>query len=175
MKIKLAIIGIISVLFFSCDDDKTSSEGTDIETKVQKNPITKKTIELFEYKDYSLSNDSETEVADWKKYQELAIQISYLKKADLSFFNGDKELLKKFINKFKVQIPDTLNTNHITSRIAIVETRILRLNENLTLDNIDDDDKLESVKEIMIAFSNLNYQINKKLVRDKNSKIKSEY
>jgi hypothetical protein len=61
------------------------------------------------------------------------------------------------------------------SRNSIIETMVLRLNEHLTLDNIDNQLKRESVKEVLIAFSNLNYQINKKLERDLYEKIKSEF
>ncbi len=175
MKTKLVFFSIICVLLFNCGDGGSSSEVTNAETKTQKNPITEDAIENFEYKDYTLSIDSEVLVANWEKYQEFKIQLDNLKKADLSFFTGDKVFLKGFIDSFKVQIPDTLKTNHIISRTAVIETRIYRLNENLTLDNIDDKLKLESIEEILIAFSNLNYQINKKLVRDKNDKISSEY
>jgi hypothetical protein len=72
-------------------------------------------------------------------------------------------------------MPSTLKTNPIISRTAIIETTLLRLHENLTLDNIENQLKLESVKEVLIAFSNLNYQINKKLERDLYEQIKSEF
>lgn len=97
------------------------------------------------------------------------------KKADLSFFNGDRELLKTFLEEFKLGLPKTLATNPIISRTVIIETAALRCNDNFTLDNIAAKDKLESVKEVIVAFSNLNYQINKKIERDKYDKIKSEY
>ena len=82
--------------------------------------------------------------------------------------------LKKFITEFKASIPKEFLTNPIVSRTVILETMLLKLNENLTLDNIDDRDKLLSVKEVLIAFSNLNYQINKKLERDVYDKIEPE-
>jgi hypothetical protein len=52
------------------------------------------------------------------------------------------------------------------SRVTLVETMILKLNDDLTLTNIEADDKLNSVLEVLIAFSNLNLQIDKKLERD---------
>lgn len=175
MRIGLVLLNIFSFLLMSCGDGESQSQITDTENENQKTPITAKAIENFDYSDYALSTNGEEAVADWEKYQELAIQISYLKKADLSFFNGDKKLLKKFIDEFKAQIPEDLQTNPIISRTIIIETTLLRLNENLTLDNIDSDLKLESVKEVVVAFSNLNYQINKKLSRDIYEQIKAEY
>ena len=56
-----------------------------------------------------------------------------------------------------------------------METSLLRLNENLTLDNIQDSLKLQSVKEVLVAFSNLNYQINKKLEKDIYDQIEAEF
>ncbi|MFC0603307.1 hypothetical protein [Winogradskyella pulchriflava] len=175
MKIGLALLNICFLVLISCDNNKANGEVVDNENTNKKTLITAKAIENFNYSDYVLSTDGETAVADWEKYQEFAIQISYLKKADLSFFNGDKELLKKFIEELKAGLPKNLETNPIVSRVAIIETTTLRLNENLRLDNISDQDKLKSVKEVVVAFSNLNYQINKKLERDKYDKIQSEY
>lgn len=175
MRIGIFLLYFCFLLFINCADDKRSSEIKTEETKSQQPVITAKAIEDFKYTDYALSSRGETIVADWEKYKELAIQVDYLKKADLSFFNGDKSLLKGFIDTLKLNIPDTLKTNPIISRTAIIETSVLRLNENLTLDNIDHQLKLESVKEVLVAFSNLNYQINKKLERDLYEKIKSEF
>lgn len=165
----------IMTLLLSCGNDVSSDDAGSEEKGIQKNPITAKAIDDFEFKDYILSTDGETEVVDWEKYQELSIQVNYLRKADLSFFNGDRELLKKFMDAFRIQLPVNLNTRPISSRMVVVETSVLRLYDNLTLDNIDDQDKLDSIKEVLVAFSNLNYQINKKLERDKYDKISSEY
>tara|TARA_R110002049_G_C9101385_1_gene557046 strand:- start:955 stop:1428 length:474 start_codon:yes stop_codon:yes gene_type:complete len=156
----------------SCGDDKKST--TEIETTEQNKKITAKTIENIDYNDYALSSEAEAVIVTWEKYQELDEQIGYLKRADFSFFNGDKELLKKFIGEFKTQMPEDLRTNPITSRNAIIETALLKLNENLTLDNIKRNDKLLAIKALFVAFSNLNYQINKKLERDIYDKIQPE-
>jgi hypothetical protein len=175
MKIGLSLLNICFVLLISCGNDKPIKDIDEAESTKQEVTITSRAIENFKYKDYALSANAEQAVANWEKYQELAIQISYLRKADLSFFDGDKELLKKFIEAFKLALPTQFNTNPVVSRMAIIETSLLRLNDNLTLDNIDGRVKLKSVKEVLVAFSNLNYQVNKKLERDKYEKIKAEY
>ncbi|WP_299519565.1 hypothetical protein [Winogradskyella sp.] len=175
MKIGLILLNILFALLFSCNGDKKTLDTADNELIGQKEAITARTIENFKFTDYALSANGEQVVANWDRYQELAIQVSYLRKADLSFFNGDKAFLKGFIDTLKLKMPDTLQTNPILSRTTIIETTLLRLNENLTLDNIDDSLKLRSVKEVLVAFSNLNYQINKKLEKDVYSQIKSEY
>ena len=171
MTIRLAFLNICFLVLINCGKNKTENGSVEAKNANQEVKITARAIDNFDYSDYALSNDAEVSVADWEKYQELAIQISYLKKADLSFFNGDNELLKKFLDALKISVPKDLKTNPVTSRITILETTILRLNDNLTLDNIPGKDKLDGIEEVIVAFSNLNYQINKKLERDKYSKI----
>lgn len=174
MKIGLYVLNIFCFVLISCGDDKKTSEVVDAERADQQITITAKAISDFEYTDYGLSEESDATVANWEKYKELAIQINYLKKADVSFFKDDKEALKKFINEFKAEIPKQLTTNPIKSRVAILETTLLKLNDNLSLDNIDGSVQLLTVKEVLEAFSNLNYQINKKLEGDMYDKIQPE-
>ena len=97
MKIGLYVLSIFCFILIGCDDNKSNNEELETKTSNQKPIITVKAIENFDYKDYALSEESEEALENWEKYQELSIQINYLKKADLSFVNGDKELLEKFI------------------------------------------------------------------------------
>ena len=175
MKIRFSLICVLFVLLTNCKGDQNSTEIASEEASNQKEVITARAIENFKFTDYVLSANGESVVANWDKYQELAIQVSYLRKADLTFFNGDKALLKGFIDTLKMKIPDTLQTNPIISRTVIMETTLMRLNENLTLDNIKDSLKLQSVREVLVAFSNLNYQINKKIEKDIYDQIESEF
>ncbi|WP_179009640.1 hypothetical protein [Winogradskyella forsetii] len=172
---------IYIVICFCCfvllgcgNDNSNASETETAETAEQNARISAKTIEDIDYNDYALSPEGEDAIATWEKYQELATQISYLKRADFSFFNGEKKMLKEFIDQFTAQLPNDLRTNPITSRNAVIATALLKLNERLTIDNIDREDKLRSIKELFVAFSNLNYQINKKLERDMYDKIEPE-
>ncbi len=174
MKIGCVVLTVFCLIFVSCGDDKSTTQTSETETTDQQNTITAKAIENFKYTDYALSSKSEKALANWEKYQELAIQISYLKKADLSFFNGEKQLLKTAIDEFTATIPEQLQTNPILSRTVIVETTLLKLNENLSIANIDGRVKLMSIKDVLESFSNLNYQINKKLEFDIYDNIKPE-
>jgi 4-hydroxy-3-methylbut-2-en-1-yl diphosphate synthase IspG/GcpE len=161
-------------MLMACGNDTGTSETDKTDLTNQKNAITAKAIENLEYTDYALSSKSENAIVNWQGYQELAIQIGYLKKADLSFFNEEKKLLKTTIDEFTGNVPKDLRTNPILSRIVVVETSLLKLNENLRIDNIDYSVKLSSIKDVLESFSNLNYQINKKLEFDIYDKIKPE-
>lgn len=175
MKFTAILLLLCSVLIMSCDDDKTTTSAIEVSEKTNEDKkITASTIEGIAYKDYALSPEAHQEIIPWTQYHELSTQIDFLKKGDFSFFNEENADLLKFIKDFKSSLPNTLKTNPIVSRNVIIETSLLKLNEYLTLDNIEREDKLLGIKEVFVAFSNLNYQINKKLERDMYNDIQPE-
>jgi hypothetical protein len=154
---------LVSVMLVNCKSD-TRDVNSDTKTENQNTKIiTKKEIDSLTYKDYGLSNDARKAVSDWQKYQELNTQIEYLKTADISFFKSDITLITTFLSDFRAEIPKALNTNEINARITALETKILKLNSLLLLDNISKNEQIEGLKEVFVAFSNLNLQMNKKL------------
>jgi hypothetical protein len=161
-----------SLLCFTILSCKTDTQNLEIETTVedkQSKIITKKDIESLKYDDYGLSNDANKAVYNWQKYQEFNTQMEYIKNADLSFLKSDISLITTFINDFSAEIPKAISTNEINSRITALQTKLLKLNSLLLLDNISKTEQLEGLKEVFIAFSNLNLQINKKLEFEKNN------
>lgn len=166
MKINIIVLSILSIILLSCGNDTTTVVKDTAENQNIKPTITAQTIKNLKYLDYALSTEAKKAVSNWEKYQELAIQINYLKKADLSFFNGDETLLKTFIKTFKTTVPKVLQTNAVESRTMVLETKILKLHDDLTLNNITTSVQLMSIKDVFIAFSNFNFQVNKKLESD---------
>ncbi|WP_299113984.1 hypothetical protein [uncultured Winogradskyella sp.] len=170
MRIKFLYI-LVLVVFFSCGDDNSKTTPKVLEEQKQDTKtITAKAIESFKYNDYILSEDAKKEVAQWTRFQELSTQISFLKKADVTFFTAEKDTLKVFLDSLKVSLPENINTNPINSRISVLETKLLKLNNDLTLDNYSVDNKLGSIRDLLIANSNLIFGINKKLEFDKRDK-----
>lgn len=147
---------------------KNKPAKTSEETHQVKENITTKDIEAIRFDDYGLSNDSKKALENWQKYQELNEQMGYINKADFSFFNGEKKVLKAFINDFKTEMPESIKTASILSRITALETKILKLNSTLKLDIVDKTTELKAIKELLIAMSYLNLQINKKFELEAN-------
>jgi len=174
MRFNLLFCSLICLIIVSCKTDNQSAENKSVIDKSQSKTITKKEIESLKYNDYGLSNDAIKVVNDWQKYQELNTQIGYLKAADLSFFKSDISLITTFINDFRTEIPKAMSTNQINSRITVLETKMLKLNSLLLLDNISKKEQLQGIKEVFVAFSNLNLQINKKLEFEANNISKPE-
>ncbi|RZN84624.1 MAG: hypothetical protein EVB11_00815 [Winogradskyella sp.] len=168
MRIKFQYIMALAA-FFSCGDDNSKTTTLVLEEQKQETKtITARAIEDFKYNDYILSEDAQKEVAEWSRFQELSTQISFLKKADVTFFTEEKDTLKVFLDSLRISLPENINTNPINSRISVLETKLLKLNNDLTLDNYSVDNKLGSIKDLLIANSNLIFVINKKLEFDKN-------
>ena len=156
------------ILLFKCGDKTELAVEAESSTKSTVNTISIQTIERLRYNDYILSPEAEVETSGWNEYIELAKQVEYLKKVDLSFFTQEESNLASFIVEFKENIPESLNTKPVKARILVLETRLLKLNNDLTLDNIPDNEKTESIKNFLVAMSNLNFVINKKLEFENN-------
>lgn len=167
---------ILPFLFLQCkkDNSNTTKEVSSKPQDSTKVAITKKQLEKLKYNDYVLSQPAENQLANWQKYQELALQLNYLKKADLSFFKTEKKQLKGFLDTLMLQLPDTINTKLVNSRVLVLQTQILKLNNNLNLHTTSTQTQLQNIQEVFAAFSNLNFQINKKLEKDVYDKIKPE-
>lgn len=153
---------------FGCNNETSQKSEDKAETSNDLITITQNDIESFRFDDYALSNDSKIALENWQKYQELSEQIDYIHKADFSFFMGEKKVLKAFINDFKTEMPESIKTAPIESRIVVLETKLLKFNSILKLDNVDKATRLSTVKELLIAMSNLNLQINKKFELEAN-------
>jgi hypothetical protein len=157
-----------------CNNETSQKSEGKVETSKDLNSITQNDIKSFRFDDYALSNDSKMALENWQKYQELSEQIDYIHKADFSFFMSEKKVLKTFINDFKTEMPETIKTAPIESRIVVLETKLLKFNSLLKLDNVDKVTRLSTVKELLIAMSNLNLQINKKFELEANLVSKSD-
>ena len=161
---------ILVILSFNMGCNKSAHQKTD-ETFVQTEnikDITPKDIESLTYYDYGLSEDSQKALEGWQNYQELDKQIGYIRNADFSFFEAEQSVLKTFIVEFNEEMPASIKTAPILSRITAMETMMLKLNSLLRLDNIDKATRLNAVRDFLTTMSNLNLQINKKFELEAN-------
>lgn len=158
----LFLFFFLGLFVFGCKSDSKSETSTDKTNTQEDYHITSKDIENLKYTDFVLSSDSKNAVSTWQKYTELSAQITLLRTGDLSFFKNEKQLMITFITDFKKEIPQTIKTEAIYSRIAVLETSLLKLQNLANLDNIKRNNLLKSIKALLVAYANLNLQINKK-------------
>lgn len=167
MSVSKFYIFILILFSISC---KNSSEeaATEVLESNTTNSITEKDIEKLDYVDYSLSSDARNALQDWQKYNELQGYVSFLKTLDFSFFSEEKTILKTFLNDFNTEMPQSIKTAPILSRAKVLETKLLKLNSVMRLDNMDKAIQLEAIQEFLTALSNFNLQVNKKFELEAN-------
>ncbi|MGC1633637.1 MAG: hypothetical protein WA749_16125 [Gelidibacter sp.] len=153
---------LLSILIFIGCKSEPKVEDLPSENEENAYAVAAADIEKLNYTDYILSPASEQAIMDWQKFQDLQVNIELLKKANLSFFKVEKKIMQEFINELKAGQPETVNTPAIRSRITVLETNLLRLQDLANLDNIKNKELLEAIKELLVADVNLKLQINKK-------------
>ena len=160
MKSFSLILSLFLILGCNFKTEQIPNEISDQEKDAQL--ITAKDIEKLNYTDYVLSPQAKEAVADWQRYQELMMQIDYLKQADFSFFGGKNDLLVTFLKDLREDMPVSITTPAIKERLIALETKLLKLHSTLKLTNSNKKEVLSNIKEFLVTSSNLHLQINKK-------------
>lgn len=164
MKVKYLSIFIL-LCFLSC---KKQQEKSDL-IVVKKNDsllIKEKDIAKLQYTDYLLDDRTRNAVVNWQDYSKLQEVIDNVKKNNFSFFKGDAQAVRDLLKNLKQTIPYEVNTPSILARIAALETKIFKLESISKLPTSSKSEILELTKELLVTFSNLNLQMNKKLEAD---------
>lgn len=153
------------LILVSCKSEPQVEEEVTEEQK-KTNVITAEDIEKLDYTDYVLSPDTSEAILDWQKYQDLQVSIEELKQANFSFFKVEKKIMVEFIAELKEEQPEVVRTPAIRSRMTVLETNLLRLQNLSNLDNIKKEKLLEAIRELLIADVNLKLQMNKKFEKE---------
>ncbi len=172
--LKTFVILVGFLVLAGCRDE--GSQQTEVETQeeIDARTISQKDVEAIKYIDYELSADSQKAVGDWQKYKDLNTQIDFLKRADLSFFEKERELMITFTSEFRSEMPVPLKTKEISARITALDTKLRKLNSLMHLSTSTKEEKLNGIEELLIAFRNLKLQINKKFEFEKNNVLRPE-
>lgn len=172
MNLKLFLLLTFSIFLSTCSDKST--ENLIDQQTTPKNVLTEKAINKLNFRDFGLSDKAEKVVESWVKYNELKIQLDYLRKADVSFFKSETKELQDFIIAFKEEIPEDINSDPIVSRAIVLETKLMLLHQTLLKENTATKNQLKGIKALLVAFSNLNFQIDKQLERNFYDQIQPE-
>lgn len=169
MKLKtLQYCFILALLILSCNNnEKTIVDNKRFEDKTELS-ISTADINAIQYNEFVLSNEAADLVIKWTGFQEIASQVEFLKTADFTFFKGESSDIKNVFDTAIKNIPEELDINPIKSRFTVIETKFLKLQNDLTLDNISKQDQMETIKGVLVAWSNMILGINKKLEFENN-------
>ncbi|MGC6432039.1 MAG: hypothetical protein ACON5F_13420 [Jejuia sp.] len=161
----LLLFLVLSACKTEPQDNAETTEVETIETETT-TVISETDIAKLNYIEFDLDSKVEAIVEVWEPYFELSTAIGNFKKADFSFYEKDEKAVSELIKNMRKTIPDTLDTQGILSRITIVESMLYKLKESYNVPNATKEEVGETLKELFVSYSNLNFQLNKKLEKD---------
>ncbi len=168
----IKLLLILAFLFTACNKDQKEIVVEDNTTVLDSLKITKKDISRLNYKDIGLDSKTNNVIADWQPYLNVANGVEKIKTPDFSFFNSDTDMFISTLRDLEETIPQEVNTNPIKSRILVLKTMLFKFQEIESLKTSTKKEKLTAIKQVFIAMSNLNLQINKKVEKDSQTIIK---
>lgn len=159
------VIFFVLLVLFSCQDSQNENvDETSVNSIVE--VVTKEDVQSLNYMDFVLDSKVERAISSWEKYNELQKVILDIKDANLSFFRDNNEIILALIEDLKTTIPEQVSSPHVEARILALETKLLKLESHANLSNAKKETVLMSIEEVLIAFSNLNLQMNKKIEKE---------
>ncbi|SEP71094.1 hypothetical protein SAMN05421824_0121 [Hyunsoonleella jejuensis] len=169
MVLRLFIIFCCFVVIIACNNKPQQTEDTSNKTNTT-DVLTETDIAKLKYIEFALDPKVEVLTEPWQPYSRLKTAITNIKTANFSFFDEDEQAIFQLVKELRKDIPDTLKTQSVLSRITIVENMLYKLDETYKLNTTTKSELAASTKELLVAYSNLNFQLNKKLEKD-NQKI----
>lgn len=159
MKFTLLLLSIFSMVFFIACGEKQSEEKINPESETihpQK--------ENIEYP--PLSPEAQNVISSWQYFQEFENDLKSINKGNLRDYNSETERMVTVADSLLKNIPETLSTTAISSRMRVVNVRIKLLNETLQQPNSQAEKILQNLEEMNTAFTNLLIQINGKFEKE---------
>lgn len=169
MNIKFLATLSLFFIFFTCK--KTQENGlTEDSGETTSQEITEKDLSNLNYIEFTLDVKTEKVVADWTEYNELQDIITNVKKGDLSYFDNEEKLISELIKNLKQNIRTEVDSDATLARIAALETKLYKLKSLSNLSTTSKQELIAAITAFLESFSNLNFQMNKKIEKD-NQKI----
>jgi hypothetical protein len=163
---RLFLVLCLPILLVSC---KKTSQTTEAPNPVAKEKLkfSDSDLKQLDYTEFSLDQNVKSRIESWVGYFTLASVIEDIKTPDFSFFKENDAAIVNLINEINEGIPKEFDTQAIQSRITVVEIMLYKAKETIDIQGTNKSELLKAVKQLSEAFSNLNFQLNKKLEKDK--------
>ena len=176
MKREFLFFSSICLLFVvSCID----SQQTATQTKIDQVTDSK----LFGQADAMLpdfSDSSENYISQWPVFEDLITEVLAINQASLTTIQQRSNLLVSRMDSLTKNIPDTLNTQPIYSRVIITKTRAAIVKQVANKGRLDTLQMQKAIMQMNLATANLIIQINEKFEKDtqdnsvKNNELKEK-
>ncbi len=124
---------------------------------------------IFGYKEYifpELSAPAKEQAVHWGVLEDFFSEAKNINGSNYEALRTHSERMKEYSDSLFKNIPDTLNTKPINSRLLVLKTRSELLFQTAHQSIIDSSKIQNSVKEMNIAVNNLIVQLNEKFQKD---------
>jgi len=176
MKREFLFFSSICLLFVvSCIDSQQAATQTKIDQVADS--------KLFGQADAMLpdfSESSENYISQWPVFDDLITEVLAINQASLTTIQQRSNLLVSRMDSLTKNIPDTLNTQPIYSRVIITKTRAAIVKQVASKGRLDTLEMQKAIMQMNLATANLIIQINEKFEKDtqdnsvKNNELKEK-
>ncbi len=166
MTLRLLLLFYLCLNIASCNKTQQQSAEVAVSTTKEKIRFTETDLKTLDYTEFSLDSKVKSQISDWVGYFTLATIIEDLKIPDFSFFENNDVPIEDLIIETHDTLPEKFSTQAILSRITIIESMLYKTKEIIEIHANDRAQLLIAVKDLSEAFSNLNFQLNKKIEKD---------
>ncbi|HLV13869.1 MAG TPA: hypothetical protein VKY41_01720 [Xanthomarina sp.] len=168
MKILISFCLLICLL--SCGNTEENTGNVEEDSNLPN--LTKEQVQNLKFTEYLQDAKVKAYTQNWVQYNELENIMENLKQANVAYFKDNHEILESLTKDLKANIPEQLNAPSIMSRLIALETKLYKLESVVNLSNTTPDAIISHIKEVLVSFSDLNLQMNKKLERESQKIIK---
>lgn len=168
MNLKLkGIFGLLVLLLFSsCKEE---------ERVIMPDPTDSSTIyNLPDIEFVKQIGVAENATAQWSVFNEFKSTLASVPEADLQRIRTQSKKLIHYSDSLMKQMPATLETMPIKSRLDVVHSRLELFNQTANKVLVDSIELKKDYEESMIAFNTLLHQINEKFDKDAIQRIEDE-
>ena len=126
------------------------------------------------------SESSENYISQWPVFDDLITEVLAINQASLTTIQQRSNLLVSRMDSLTKNIPDTLNTQPIYSRVIITKTRAAIVKQVANKGRLDTLEMQKAIMQMNLATANLIIQINEKFEKDtqdnsvKNNELKEK-
>lgn len=156
---------LILSLFCSCQNSNDSTVEESVTNNIVE-IITKEDVQSLNYVEFAADAKVQRAIVGWEKYNELEKTVLDINDANLTFFRDNHEIVEALIVDLKATVPEKVKSPHVMARILALETKLFKLESMVNLSNVKKEPVIDAVREVLVAFSNLNLQMNKKLEKE---------
>ena len=169
MKFYWLTLGLLFTVLISCkktEDKSVEPASKGVTEDIISNELSPQDINNLELIAFDLDPKTKQQIVDWQAYTKLEELINNIQQADLNYFLNAEDDMQNMIKDLKGAMPKSIQSDATQARVLAVETQLLKLKSLSNLSTTKKPELLGSIKDLLEAFYNLNFQMNAKVEAD---------